>query len=218
MPASFDRSAFIEPEFVHYPGPDGQPVSAWLFVPKDLDQTKKHPAIVCIDSDGINQNYDGWHVQRNYAVYYSFQQYLLQEGYVVIAPDYRGSISYGRDWRNGVYMDVGRNDAKDAWMAAHYLTTLPYVDTDRIGVWGLSYGGFFTLIAMTDQPTLFRAGVDVAGVVDYAMYYTDPYHGDWTVGRIGTPEENPQVYAMHLRSRTSAGWLDLCLCCTAPLM
>jgi len=62
-------------------------------------------------------------------------------------------------------------------------------------VWGLSYGGFFTLIAVTDQPTLFRAAVDVAGVVDYAMYYSDPYHGGWTASRIGTPEQNPQVYA-----------------------
>src|SRR5438552_13717819 len=99
----------------------------------------------------------------------SFHQYLLQQEYVVFAPDYRGSIGYGRDWRTGVYMDVGGNDAKDAWMSANYLKTLPYVDADRLGVWGLSYGGFFTLIAMTDQPTIFRAGVDVAGVVDYAM-------------------------------------------------
>src|SRR6266436_6724435 len=114
---------------------------------------------------------------------------------VVFAPDYRGSIGYGRDWRNGVYMDVGGKDAKDAWMSANYLKALPYVDGDRIGVWGLSYGGFFTLIAMTDQPKLFRAGVDVAGVVDYVMYYSDPYHGDWTASRIGTPEENAQVYA-----------------------
>ena len=195
MPPAIDRSAFVEPEAVHYPGPDGQSVPAWLFVPKNLDRTKKHPAIVWIHGDGINQNYDGWHVQRNYAVYYSFHQYLLQQGYVVIAPDYRGSIGYGRDWRNGVYMDVGGKDAKDAWMAANYLKTLPFVDSERIGVWGLSYGGFFTLIAMTDQPTLFRAGVDVAGVVDYVMYYNDPYHGDWTEGRIGTPEQNPQVYA-----------------------
>ena len=127
----------------------------WLFVPKNLDRTKKHPAIVWIHGDGVNQNYDGWHVQRNYAVYYSFHQYLLQKGYVVFAPDYRGSIGYGRDWRKGVYMDVGGKDAKDAWMAANYLKTLPYVDADRIGVWGLSYGGFFTLIAMTDQPKLF---------------------------------------------------------------
>jgi dipeptidyl aminopeptidase/acylaminoacyl peptidase len=195
MPAGIDRSKFVEPQFVHYPGPDGQQVPGWLFVPKNMDRTKKHPAIIWIHGDGVNQNYDGWHVQRNYAVYYSFHQYLLQQGYVVFAPDYRGSIGYGRDWRNGVFMDVGGNDAKDAWMSANFLKALPYVDSDRIGVWGLSYGGFFTLIAMTDQPKLFRAGVDVAGVVDYVMYYSDPYHGDWTASRIGTPEQNPKVYA-----------------------
>jgi dipeptidyl aminopeptidase/acylaminoacyl peptidase len=195
MPASMDKSAFVEPEAIHYAGPDGQQVPAWLFVPKNLDRTKKHPAIVWIHGDGVNQNYDGWHVQRNYAVYYSMHQYLLQQGYVVIAPDYRGSIGYGRAWREGVYMDVGGKDAKDAWMAANYLKTLGYVDTDRVGVWGLSYGGFFTLIAVTDQPKLFRAAVDVAGVVDYAMYYEDPYHGGWTASRIGTPAEHPDVYA-----------------------
>ena len=195
MPEGINRDALVEPEYVHFPGADGQQVPGWLFVPKNLDRTKKHAAIVWIHGDGINQNYDGWHVQRNYAVYNSFHQYLLQKGYVVFAPDYRGSIGYGRAWRNGVYMDVGGKDAKDAWMAGNYLKTLPYVDPDRIGVWGLSYGGFFTLIAVTDQPTLFRAAVDVAGVVDYAMYYTDPYHGGWTVSRIGTPEENPRVYA-----------------------
>jgi dipeptidyl aminopeptidase/acylaminoacyl peptidase len=195
MPANMDKSLFVEPQFVHFPGADGQSVPGWLFVPKNLDRSKKNPAIIWIHGDGVNQNYDGWHVQRNYAVYYSFHQYLLQKGYVVFAPDYRGSIGYGRDWRTGVHMDVGGKDAKDAWMSANYLKTLPYVDPNRIGVWGLSYGGFFTLIAMTDQPKLFRAGVDVAGVVDYVMYYNDPYHGDWTASRIGTPDQNPQVYA-----------------------
>ena len=195
MPKGMNHEAFVAPEMVHYAGPDGRQVPAWLFVPKNRDRSKKHPAIVWIHGDGVNQNYDGWHVQRNYAVYYSFHQYLLQQGYVVIAPDYRGSIGYGRDWRTAVYMDVGGKDAKDAWMSAKYLATLPYVDTDRVGVWGLSYGGFFTLIAVTDQPTLFRAAVDVAGVVDYAMYYDDPYHGGWTASRIGTPDEHPEVYA-----------------------
>ena len=113
----------------------------------------------------------------------------------MIAPDYRGSIGYGKAWREAVHMDVGGKDAKDAWMAANYLKTLNYVDSDRLGVWGLSYGGFFTLIAATDQPRLYRAAVDVAGVADYAMYYEDPYHGGWTASRIGTPEEHPQVYA-----------------------
>jgi dipeptidyl aminopeptidase/acylaminoacyl peptidase len=195
MPADMNRAAFVEPELVNYPGPDGQPVPAWLFVPKNLDRSRKHPAIVWIHGDGTNQNYDGWHVQRNYAVYYSFHQYLLQQGYVVLAPDYRGSIGYGRAWRQGVYMDVGGKDAKDASMAANYLKALPYVDGERLGVWGLSYGGFFTLIAATDQPALYRAAVNVAGVADYAMYYEDPYHGGWTASRIGTPEQNPKVFA-----------------------
>lgn len=195
MPPGIDRTQFVAPEFVHYPGPDGQPVPGWLYTPKNLDKSRKHPAIVWIHGDGVNQNYDGWHVQRNYAVYSSMHQYLLQQGYVVFMPDYRGSIGYGKAWRQGVYMDVGGKDAKDAWMAANYLKTLNYVDMDHVGVWGLSYGGFFTLIAVTDQPTLFRAGIDVAGVVDYAMYYEDPYHGGWTASRIGTPQQNPSVYA-----------------------
>lgn len=195
MPPSIDRAALVEPQLVHYPGPDGQMVPAYLFVPKALDRTRKHPAIVWIHGDGVNQNYDGWHIERNYAVYYSFHQYLLQQGYVVLAPDYRGSIGYGSAWREGVYMDVGGKDFQDAAMSADYLKTLPYVDAARIGVWGLSYGGFFTLLAVTERPTTFRAAVDVAGVVDYAMYYEDPYHGGWTASRIGTPEENPRVYA-----------------------
>ncbi len=195
MPAGVNRSAFVAPQLVHYPGPDGQMVPAYLFVPPNLDRTKKHPAVVWIHGDGVNQNYDGWHVQRNYAVYYSFHQYLLQQGYVVLAPDYRGSIGYGSAWREGVYMDVGGKDFRDAGLSATYLETLPFVDSERVGVWGLSYGGFFTLLALTEMPTAFRAGVNVAGVADYAMYYEDPYHGGWTVSRIGTPDQNPTVYA-----------------------
>jgi dipeptidyl-peptidase-4 len=113
----------------------------------------------------------------------------------VIAPDYRGSIGYGRDWRNDVYMDVGGNDAKDARLAYSYLKTLGYVDPARVGVWGLSYGGFFTLLAITQEPTWFAAAVNVAGPADYALYYDDPYHGGWTTSRIGTPQQNPEVYA-----------------------
>lgn len=195
MPPGINRTALVEPKLVHYAGPDGKRVPAYLFVPENLDRSKRHPAIVWIHGDGVNQNYDGWHVERNYAVYYSFHQYLLQRGYVVIAPDYRGSIGYGSAWREGVYMDVGGKDFRDAALSAKYLETLPYVDAARIGVWGLSYGGFFTLLAVTEMPTVFRAAVDVAGVADYAMYYEDPYHGGWTASRIGTPEQNPAVYA-----------------------
>jgi dipeptidyl aminopeptidase/acylaminoacyl peptidase len=215
MPPGVDRSLLVEPQLVHYAGPDGKQVPAYLFVPKNLDRTRKHPAIVWIHGDGVNQNYDGWHVQRNYAVYYSFHQYLLQRGYVVLAPDYRGSIGYGSAWREGVYMDVGGKDFHDAALSAEYLKTLPYVDTGRVGVWGLSYGGFFTLLAVTEMPTTFRAAVDVAGVADYEMYYEDPYHGGWTASRIGTPEQNPAVYAQASLSHMSIDWSGHCSSCTA---
>jgi len=194
LPTGVDRGAFVEPELVQYTAQDGEHVPAYLFVPKDLDRSKRHAAIVWIHGDGTNQNYDGWHVQRNYATYYSFHQYLVQRGYVVLAPDYRGSIGYGKQWRQGVYLDVGGKDSDDAAAGAEYLKTLAYVDAERIGVWGLSYGGFFTLQAMTRTPMRFRCGVDVAGTIDYRMYYDDPYRNGWTVGRMGTPDEHPDPY------------------------
>ncbi|MGH9474477.1 MAG: S9 family peptidase, partial [Terriglobales bacterium] len=195
MPEGIRQHRFVAPRLVHYAAADGKEVPAWLFVPPGLDRSKRHPAIVWIHPDGVNQNYDGWHTDRNEAVYYAFHQYLLQEGYVVIAPDYRGSIGYGRAWREAVYHDVGGEDATDARRAAVYLKSLPYVDPARIGVWGLSYGGFFTLTAVTRQPTLFACAVDVAGLVDPAMYYEDPYHSGWMAERMGTPQENPELYA-----------------------
>jgi dipeptidyl aminopeptidase/acylaminoacyl peptidase len=177
LPAGGDRTRFVAPELIHYPGPDGKPVPAYLFVPKTLNKAVKHPAIVWVHGDGINQNYDGWHIQRNYAVYYSFHQYLLQKGYVVIAPDYRGSIGYGAKWRDDVHMDVGGKDFKDAGMAANYLKTLPR-GCESPSALGL-VGGFFTLLAMTDMPTTLPRRGGWAGVADYAMCYED-HHGSWT--------------------------------------
>lgn len=196
MPVGIDHSVFVAPKLVHYPGAHGQMVPAWLFLPKNLDKSKKHAAIVWVHGDGINQNYDGWHVQRHYSIYYALNQYLVQEGYIVLAPDYRGSIGYGRAWRTGVYDSVGVDDETDVVKSADYLKTLPYVDSNRMGIYGLSYGGFFTLQTVTEYPTTFRAAVDIAGTADYAMYYEDPYHNLWTVSRLdGSPAQNPRGYA-----------------------
>jgi dipeptidyl aminopeptidase/acylaminoacyl peptidase len=195
LPASIDRTKLIEPSLVAYPSSDGKRVPAYIFLPPNFDKTKKYPAIVWIHGDGVNQNYDGWHVERNYAVYYSFHQYLLQQGYVVLTPDYRGSIGYGKSWRQGVFLDVGGKDYEDAELGAKYLKSQPYIDGERIGVWGLSYGGFFTLQAVTQAPKDFACAVDVAGVADYAMYYEDPWKGAWTYGRMRAPEDHPKEYA-----------------------
>jgi dipeptidyl aminopeptidase/acylaminoacyl peptidase len=193
LPADVDPSAFVEPRFVRYDAPDGKPVPAYLFVPPGLDRTRKHPAVVWVHGDGITQNFDGWHVRRDYAVYYTEHQRFLQRGYVVLAVDYRGSIGYGKAWRQGHYRDLGGADYRDIAAGVDYLKTLGYVDTTRVGIWGLSYGGFMALQALTVTPELFRCAIDVAGVDDWIDWYHDP-DGPWIRGRMGRPEENAELY------------------------
>jgi dipeptidyl aminopeptidase/acylaminoacyl peptidase len=126
-------------------------------------------------------------------MYYSVHQYFVQQGYVVLAVDYRGSSGYGREWGTGHHLDLGGGDALDVASGADYLKTLVYVDPDRIGVWGLSYGGFLTLQVLWKTPELFRCGIDVAGVSDWATWGLES-NGGWITGRMGTPEENPEGY------------------------
>ncbi len=195
IPESLDPVHFTEGEFIHFPARDGGEVPGYLFVPEGLDRSVRHPAVVWVHGDGIAQNYDGWHIRRDYGVYHSFHQLLASEGYVVLMPDYRGSIGYGRDFRQESYRDVGGGDYQDVAAAGDYLKTLEFVNPDGIGVWGLSYGGFMTMQALTLDPTLFAAGVNVAGVGDFSLWFEDP-GGPWVVGRMGTPEDNPAVYEL----------------------
>jgi len=189
MPAGLDKADLTPPVAVSFPSRlDKQPVPATLMVSKGIDRSRKHPALVWIHGSGSDQNFLGWH-PGSYRMYYSLCQYLAQQGYVILTPDYRGSSGYSRDWSTGVYMGIGVNDTADVASGADYLKTLSYVDPDRIGVFGLSYGGFLTLQAMTVDPTLWRAGVDVAGVVDWATY-----GAGYTTPRLGTPVQNPDIY------------------------
>lgn len=189
MPAGLDKADLTTPVAVSFPSRyDGAPVPATLMVPKNLDRSRRHPAIVWIHGSGSDQNYLGWH-PGSYRMYYSVHQYLVQQGYIILTPDYRGSSGYSRDWSTGVHMGVGVSDTADVASGADYLKTLDYVDPNRIGVWGLSYGGFMTLQALNTDPLLWRCGIDVAGVVDWATY-----GAGYTTPRLGTPVENPEIY------------------------
>lgn len=195
MPEGLDRSELVAPVPVFFPSRhDQQMVPATLIEPRGLDKSRKHPAIVWIHGSGSDQNFLGWH-PGSYRMYYSVTQYLVQQGYVVLTPDYRGSSGYSRNWATGVHMGVGVSDAADVASGADFLKTLDYVDPDRIGVWGLSYGGFLTLQALTQNPTLWRAGINVAGVVDWTYRGAGMTIAGYTIPRLGTPVENPDVYA-----------------------
>lgn len=189
MPAGINPADIAVPTAVSFPSRlDGKSVPATVMVARNLDRSRKHPAIVWIHGSGSDQNYLGWH-PGSYRMYYSASVYLAQQGYVVITPDYRGSSGYSREWATGVHMGLGVSDAADVVSSADYLKTLPYVDPERIGVWGLSYGGYLTLQAMTRDPLVFRCGINVAGVVDWATY-----GAGYTTPRLGTPVENPDIY------------------------
>jgi dipeptidyl aminopeptidase/acylaminoacyl peptidase len=189
MPAGINKGDFSPVTAVSYPSRLGKvTVPATMMVSKTLDRTKKNPALVWIHGSGSDQNFLGWH-PGSYRMYYSLCQYFAQQGYVILTPDYRGSSGFSRDWSTGVHMGIGVNDTADVASGADYLKTLDYVDPNRIGVFGLSYGGFLTLQAMTVDPTLWRAGVDVAGVVDWATY-----GAGYTTPRLGTPVQNPEIY------------------------
>jgi len=188
LPAGLNPSDLTAPVAVHYPSrKDGKPVPATLIVHKDLDKTVKHPAIVWIHGSGSDQNYLAWH-PGSYRMYYGACEYFAQQGYVVLTPDYRGSSGYSREWTTGAYRDVGGGETEDVNAGADYLKTLSYVDPDRIGVWGLSYGGFMTLQSIVTAPKLFAAAIDAAGVGEFETYST-------LTPRLGaTAVTDPEIY------------------------
>jgi dipeptidyl aminopeptidase/acylaminoacyl peptidase len=120
---------------------------------------------------------------------FAFNAWLANRGYVVMDLDYRGSSGYGRDWRSGVYLHMGGPDLDDVLGAADFLRTLGNIDMDRLGIWGVSYGGFMTNMAMFLAPDVFRAGSSWAAVNDW-----ENYNARYTQQRLNTPESNPEAY------------------------
>ena len=191
LPSGLLVKDLTAPTAVHYPSrADHKPVPATLMVDSTLDRTKKHPAIIWIHGSGADQNYLAWHPGA-YRMYYAMSQYLAQQGYVILTPDYRGSSGYSRDWATGTSRDLGGAESQDVNAGADYLKTLPYVDPDRIGIWGLSYGGFMTMQSILDDPALYRCAINVAGVGDWETWTT----GGLILGRLGeTPVTDPGLY------------------------
>ena len=120
---------------------------------------------------------------------YVFNCSLVNKGYVVLDLDYRGSSGYGRDWRTGVYLHMGGPDLDDVLGGVDYLRGLGNIDMRRIGIWGSSYGGFMTAMAMFLSPDTFRAGASFSSVNDW-----ENYNAYYTEQRLGKPQEYPEAY------------------------
>jgi len=191
--ADFTRYAWPESRFVTFPSrADGQPVAARLFLPpgyRPEDRAQKpRPAAFFIHGSGyatsVLKQWGSYHDAR-----YVFNCSLVNKGYVVLDMDYRGSSGYGRDWRTGVYLHMGGPDLDDVLGGVDYLRALGNIDMHRIGIWGSSYGGFMTAMAMFLSPDTFRAGASFSAVNDW-----ENYNAYYTEQRLTKPQENPEAY------------------------
>jgi dipeptidyl aminopeptidase/acylaminoacyl peptidase len=171
---------------------DRKPVAARMLLPAgynpDDPNARRRPAVIYIHGSGSATS-----VLKQWGSYqelrFVFNNYLAHEGYVVLEMDYRGSTNYGREWRTGLYLDMGGPDLDDVLGCVEYLKSLKNIDASRIGIWGWSYGGFMTAMAMFRAPEAFKAGAAFSGVYNWANY-----NANYTEERLTTPAQNPEAY------------------------
>ena len=184
--AEFSQYSWMDVPIVEFTARDGVKVPARLFKPANFK--KGGPAVVFVHGAGYLQNVDKWW-STSYYHEYMFDHILMERGFLVIDVDYRGSAGYGRDWRTAIYEHMGGKDLDDITDAAKYVVAQHGVDPKKIGLFGGSYGGFITLMAMFTQSDTFSAGAALRPVSDWALYN----HG-YTGEILNTPQADPEAY------------------------
>jgi dipeptidyl aminopeptidase/acylaminoacyl peptidase len=163
--AQFPIDAEVTPQLVLTKAADGMEIHNQLFLPRDLKPGEKRPAIVFVHGGPVRQMLLGYHYMHFYHVAYAVNQWLASRGYVVMSINYRSGIGYGKSFRTAPATG-GRGNAEyqDVLAGGQYLQTRPEVDANRVGIWGLSYGGVLTAQALARNSDIFKVGVDLAGV------------------------------------------------------
>jgi dipeptidyl aminopeptidase/acylaminoacyl peptidase len=161
------------PEQVIFAAADGMQIHGQVFLPP-TGGAAKHPAVVFFHGGSRRQMLLGWHPMQYYNQAYGFNQYLASLGYVVLSVNYRSGIGYGTDFREALrFGPTGASEYNDVQGAAKYLQTRTDVDPARIGAWGGSYGGYLTALALARASNLFAVGVDLHGIYDWNLEFTD---------------------------------------------
>jgi dipeptidyl aminopeptidase/acylaminoacyl peptidase len=168
FPASrpgFPMDAHVKPETVFTRAADGLEIHNTLFLPKDLKAGDRRPAIIFVHGGPVRQMMPGYHYMQFYHWAYGINQWLANQGYVVLSINYRSGIGYGRSFRTAPNTGgAGNAEYQDVVAGAKYLQGRADVDPSRVGIWGLSYGGVLTSQALARNSDIFKAGVDLAGV------------------------------------------------------
>lgn len=199
--AEYKALAWPELEIVAVPSSHTRaPIYAKLYKPRDFDPAKRYPAVLFVHGAGYLQN-----VHLGFPSYFREQMFhdlLTQEGYVVLDMDYRASEGYGRDWRTAIYRNMGHPELEDLIDGVDWLVAHVAVDRERVGLYGGSYGGFMTLMAMFRAPEVFKAGAALRPVTDWTQYnheYTSNILNTPQVDAIAYRRSSPMEFAEGLR-------------------
>ena len=174
--------ALPQKEFFKFKTSQGVELNGWMMKPADFSASKKYPVLMYQYSGPGSQQ-----VLDNFAI--SWETYMASLGYIVACVDGRGTGGRGTEFQKSTYLNLGVKEAKDQVEAAKYLGTLPYVDKNRIGIWGWSYGGYMAIMSMSEGTPVFKAGVAVAAPTDWKFYDTI-----YTERFMRTPKENAEGY------------------------
>jgi dipeptidyl aminopeptidase/acylaminoacyl peptidase len=178
---------WIRPAIVMIPASDGVPVPARIYRPADLGARPNGAAVIFVHGAGYLHNVH--HYWSSYFREYQFNHLLASKGYVVLDLDYRASAGYGRDWRVAIYRHMGGRDLEDQVDAVRWLRQSFGIEPERVGIYGGSYGGFITLMALFTRPGWFGAGAALRPVTDWA-HYNHPY----TASILNEPQEDSVAY------------------------
>ncbi len=190
-----------EAEVVEVPASDGAMVPARIYRPQDGGAEPNGAAVLFVHGAGYLQNAHRW--WSSYAREYQFHHLLAERGYVVLDLDYRASAGYGRDWRTAVYRHMGGRDLQDYVDASAYVGREFGVEPERVAIYGGSYGGFLTLMALFTEPEHFGGGAAMRSVTDWA-HYNDTY----TRNILNTPVQDPEAYLRSSPIEFAAGLRD----------
>lgn len=183
-----DRLDLGKSEFFSFTTADGADLNGWMIKPPNFDASQQHPVLMFVyGGPGDQKVLNSWGHGRTQD--YMWFQMLAQQGYIIACVDNRGTGGRGRDFRTITYGQLGKYETYDQIEAAKYLQKQSYVDPDRIGIWGWSYGGYMASLCMTKGRGLFKAGIAVAPVTNWRFYdtiYTERY--------LKRPQDNPKGY------------------------
>jgi len=173
LSADFPSTQLVTPKKVVYKAPDGIDIHAQLFEP--ANGAGKRPAIIYVHGGPPRQMLLGWHYSDYYSNAYALNQFLASRGYIVLSVNYRLGIGYGHDFHRPLNAGVqGASEYQDVKAGAEYLQRLPQVDAKRVGIYGGSYGGYLTALALARDSKLFAAGVDIHGVHNWTAERAAP--------------------------------------------